>query len=398
MERHELARLLGIPLARDGGLPRLVLERSPEAFMRAFAEAVAGGGPVFLGNPEWSGAERASAARHLEARGGEGPGWLMIPSGGSSGEGLRFARHDAGTLAAAVRGFCTHFGMERVNCLGLLPLNHVSGLMAWMRCLQTGGAYLPWNWKELEAGRFPPGLPDPCCVSLVPTQLQRLMRSEAAVGWLKAFQVVFVGGAPAWAGLLDEAARLGLRLSPGYGATETAAMVAALRPEEFLNGARGCGRALPHARIEVGPDGSVTVAGDSVFRGYFPQVREDRTWATGDIGEVGPDGSLHILGRSDDVVITGGKKVAPREVEEALRASGQFEDVAVIGLADPEWGQVVVACHPRAERAPSRESVDAALAGLPSYKRPKRYIALSQWPRNAQGKINRAELARLAVG
>jgi o-succinylbenzoate---CoA ligase len=188
---------------------------------------------------------------------------------------------------------------------------------------------------------------------------------------------------------------LEIPLSPSYGATETAAMVAALRPEQFLNGGRGCGTALPHARIEI-VGGVVQIGSEALFRGYYPAVREGTTWMTGDLGEIDAGGGLVIHGRSDDLILTGGKKVSPLEVEEALRASGEFDDIAVIGLPDAEWGRVVVACHPASARLPDRGRIEAALSGLAPFKRPKRYAAISPWPRNAQGKINRAELARLA--
>ena len=394
MERGRLAELIA---AHRGGAQAngpVIEEGDPVRFMASFAAVVSGGGNIFLANPSWRSWERADLGRLA----GTGPcgerGWLMIPSGGSGGE-LKFARHDGWTVAAAVGGFCAHFGIERVNSVCVLPLHHVSGFMAWMRSALTGGEFLPWSWREAEAGRFPADLPPNCCISLVPTQLQRLLASEAAVAWLRKFRVILVGGGPAWEGLIEEAARLALPLSTSYGATETAAMVAALRPEEFLGGMRGCGSALPHARIDL-VGGVVRITGESVFRGYFPGLLDGRSWTTGDLGDLGADGSLRILGRQDDLIVTGGKKVSPAEVEAALRSSGEFEDVAVIGLADPQWGQAVVACHPGEMRPPSRERVDAALSVLASFKHPKRYAGIAPWPRNAQGKLDRAELARLA--
>jgi O-succinylbenzoic acid--CoA ligase len=145
-------------------------------------------------------------------------------------------------------------------------------------------------------------------------------------------------------------------------------------------------------------DRVVRVAGESVFRGYFPEMRVQRAWTTGDLGVFGTDGSLSILGRSDDMVVTGGKKVLPAEVEAALMRSGEFEDVAVVGIPDPEWGQLVVACHPGGARPLGDGRIRDALSGLASFKHPKRYVVVSPWPRNAQGKINRAELLRLAAG
>lgn len=398
MERGELAALLGVRARAGANAPsRAIEERDPARFMAAFAQAVAAAGNVFLANPSWKAAERAVLARLMTDAASQGDGWLMVPSGGASG-GLKFARHDGRTIAAAVGGFCRHFGLARVNSVCVLPLYHVSGFVAWMRSAMTGGSFIPWDWKQLESGVFPRGLPEECCISLVPTQLQRMLASREAVDWLRRFRLVFVGGAPAWEGLLGEAARLKLPLSPGYGATETAAMAAGLRPEEFLRGVRGCGSALPHVKIQIEEGGVVRISGESLYRGYYPDFRVDRTWTTGDLGSFDANGSLRILGRGDDMIITGGKKVSPAEVEDALRASGEFEDVAVVGVADAEWGQVVVACYPRGGAEPRPERLRAALESLAAYKHPKRYRAVSPWPRNAQGKVNRAQLASLAAG
>ena len=396
MERGDLAKLLGARAAPTGRVSRVVLESDPARFMSSFAEAASAGGNVFLADSAWRSAERAELARLVEAGGAGERGWLMIPSGGAGGA-LKFARHDGWTIAAAVEGFRRHFGMERVNSVGVLPLHHVSGFMAWMRSALTGGSFTPWNWKEVEAGRLPPAPPADGCISLVPTQLQRLLASAEAVAWLRKFRIIFLGGGPSWEGLVGEAARLGLPLSPCYGSTETAAMVAALKPEQFLGGWRGCGTPLPHAKVDL-VDGVLRGAGESVFRGYFPEIRAERSWLSGDLGSFDSRGSLIIHGRQDDIIITGGKKVSPGEVEAALRLAGEFEDVAVIGLPDPEWGQLVVACHPPLARALDRGRIEAALSGLAPFKHPKRYAGISPWPRNPQGKIERAELARLASG
>jgi O-succinylbenzoic acid--CoA ligase len=294
-----------------------------------------------------------------------------------------------------VRGFSAHFGLRRVSSVCVLPLHHVSGFMAWMRSALTGGAFVPWSWKDLESGRFPGSMPDDACLSLVPTQLQRLLGSSAALEWLRRFRIIFVGGGPARADLLDKAARLRLPVSTGYGSTETAAMAAALLPERFLAGERGCGKAMPHAKIDL-VGGIVRVSGESIFRGYHPGHDGSATWLSGDEGTLDGEGRLQIIGRSDDVIVTGGKKVGASEVEAALGASGLFEDVAVVGVPDPEWGELVVACHPPG-RSPSRSEVSAALGSIASYKHPKRLVEISPWPRNAQGKMNRAELRRLAA-
>lgn len=333
----------------------------------------------------------------MDRRGGEtADGWLCVPTGGTSGA-VRFARHDEKTLGAAVRGFREHFGIGKVNAVDVLPPFHVSGLMARARCAVTGGTHVAWDWKRLERGERPVVNEDePWVISLVPTQLQRLLAGRDAVEWLRRFRVVLVGGGPAWPALLDTAAESGVRVAMSYGMTETAAMVAAQRPEEFLAGDRTSGMAMPHATIDCKVDGTIGIQTASLFLGYWPERREGRAFETSDVGEIDANGRLHVRGRRDATIITGGEKVNPAEVEAVLRSTGQFEDVAVVGVPDAAWGAAVVACYPGNGRVPDWSRVESAVAALAGFKRPKRFVAVKAWPRNEQGKVNRSQLLRLA--
>lgn len=369
-----------------------------EAVVRACPGAVSRGGAWFLTDPAWTGERRAEAEQLFAQSDHEeraGLGWLGIPTGGTGGA-VRFARHDEATLGAAVRGFQTHFGLGRVNAVDVLPAHHVSGLLARVRCASSGGEHLPWSWKRLEGGDRPPlpPRPDGWVVSLVPTQLQRLLAAPGGAAWLRSFRIVFLGGGPVWPVLADTAAAARIPVALSYGMTETAAMVAALHPEEFLAGARHSGRALPHARLAIGVDGAIAVAGDSLFRGFWPAWRTGEWFTTDDAGNLGADGGLTVTGRRDAVIITGGKKVQPERVEAALRAALGGSDVAVIGVPDPVWGEKLVACVP-ASVGPSARGMD--IPSLAPHERPKRWVTVDPWPVNAQGKVNRAAL-RAAAG
>ena len=367
--------------------------------LRATGVAEEREGVFFLCDPRWAAAEREQvrALQELRADDGASEGWVCVPTGGTSGA-IKFARHDEQTLGAAARGFVEHLGIRKVNAVDVLPPFHVSGLMARVRCAVSGGTHVAWDWKRLEGGERPKVNDDePWVISLVPTQLQRLLAVKESAEWLRRFRVVLVGGAAAGKEVLDTAAEARVRVALSYGMTETAAMVAAQRPEEFLAGDRSSGAAMPQAKIACGEDGAITIEGASLFRGYWPERREERRFETSDWGEIDAGGRLHVRGRRDAVIITGGEKVNPSEVEAALRASGQFEDLAVVGVPDAEWGAAVVACYPKSERAQDWAAVDAALAELAGFKRPKRFVEVEVWPRNAQGKVNRAELGRLAA-
>jgi O-succinylbenzoic acid--CoA ligase len=378
MERAELTRLIAGTLGPD--------------------RCVRAGDNLFLVDPTWGAAEKA-AAQQLFSPAPSELGWLMIPSGGTSGN-LKFARHDEQTIAAAVAGFCAHFSIEQISSIGVLPLHHVSGFMAWMRTVLTGGHYLPWDWKKLEAGERPlrPASTPFWTISLVPTQLQRLIASAESAAWLSQFDAIFIGGAPSWPALLAAAAAADLPLSLGYGMTETAAMAAGLLPGEFRAGERSSGLSLPHLKMDLTPDGVVRITGESVYRGYFPQWEDSRTFLTEDLANFDFTGRIRLLGRRDAVIITGGKKVDPAEVEAVLRAAGLFADVAVLGVPDAEWGQRVTAFFPATQAAPEPFALERALSDLAGFKRPRRYVAVQEWPRNAQGKVNRKRLLELEQG
>ena len=406
MDRAELGRLLGAPagLVADSRREAVVIMASePGLFMTEFATAVAQGGVVMLANDAWGESERQQLAdlrkqAQTTPATAAGKGWLCIPTGGTGGQ-LKFARHDEETLTAAVRGFVRHFGVTQVNAAGVLPLHHVSGLMAWLRCALTGGEYSPLDWKTIEGGTRPTlaNKPDGWVISLVPTQLERLLRQPAAVNWLKSFRRVFLGGGPAWPALLDQAAAHQLPVSPGYGLTESAAMITALRPEEFLAGIRSSGAALPHATVKIGAEDAIVLGGGALFRGYHPQWCDGGDFVTQDHGRIDGHGHLHVAGRRDAVIITGGEKVEPAEIEAVLRDTGQFPEVVVLGLPDAKWGQLVVAVYP-GHAQPNFHQAIQVMSRLAVYKRPKRYIPLvGPWPANEQGKVDHLGLLERVV-
>lgn len=119
----------------------------------------------------------------------------MIPTGGSSGK-IRFAIHTWETLTAAVRGFQEFFAVEQINSCCVLPLYHVSGLMQFLRSFTTGGKLIVVPFKTLESLTSPFNFaeqfaPANSFLSLVPTQLQRLLQRPAAVDWLTQFRIIF---------------------------------------------------------------------------------------------------------------------------------------------------------------------------------------------------------------
>ncbi|NJL20937.1 MAG: AMP-binding protein, partial [Leptolyngbyaceae cyanobacterium SM1_3_5] len=266
----------------NGELPTILLtECDSIEFLAGLLAAAAIGAPIVLANPQWVESDWQQIARIIQPNcvWGDCPivpssaatnavrGSVMIPTGGSSGQ-IRLAMHTWRSLTASVRGFQTYFSQSQINSVCVLPLHHVSGLMQFWRGYVTGGTLAIAPFKSVQAGLRPAVDPATCFLSLVPTQLQRLL--DGATDWLRQFHTVLLGGAPAWPELLDRAQALQIRLAPTYGMTETASQIATLRPDDFLQGRRSCGLVLPHVEIRCNPIEPLQIRARSLCLGYYP--------------------------------------------------------------------------------------------------------------------------------
>jgi len=318
---------------------------------------------------------------------------VVLGSGGSMGR-RRWCLQPLTHLEASVHAtgaWLRGLGIDPRGALVVnpLPWHHVSGLMPWLRS-HFWGAEHRWlpsaQLRQLEALPLPPPSGGVAVLSLVPTQLHRLLAQPAGVRWLREFAVIWVGGAPLAEAEAMRSQELGLRLAPCYGSTETGSMVAALAPEAFLEGQGGCGLPLPHAELRIDPlAGAVEVRTTSLSPGHLeggrlrPLEREGGGWwRTGDGGRL-DRGGLTVLGRLDGAVHCGGETVFPEAVEQALQnlANQQALPLGALLLMaqpDPEWGQRLVALVRRRDGTNGEELIVALqglAADLPPAQRPR---------------------------
>jgi O-succinylbenzoic acid--CoA ligase len=396
--------------------PKIIIaERSPVRFLASFIAAVASKCPVFLCNPDWSLEEWKQVFNLVQPDIILGiddnfskssipnfqvpiPNGIMIPTGGSSGK-IKFAIHTWQTLTASVVGFTEYFQINTVNSFCILPLYHVSGLMQFIRCFTTKGKLVITESKKLETSQLPNINPSQFFISLVPTQLERILQNPDLTQWLSRFATVLLGGAPPWDNLLIKARFHQIRLAPTYGMTETASQIATLKPDEFLQGKFNSGKILPHAKIIIdNKSGNIKIQSQSLALGYYPRIWENTdNFAVDDIGFLDDQGYLHIVGRNSDKIITGGENVYPIEIESAIRKTNLVLDVCVIGIDDKYWGQALTAIYiPNHENISSLEIETQLRKQLSKFKIPKYWISLPVLPRNTQGKINRQQLQQIA--
>lgn len=296
---------------------------------------------------------------------------LIIQTSGSTGKPKRVVLSRDAMRASAM---ATH---QRLGGPGQwelnLPPTYVAGVQVLYRSVVAG-----------EAARRR-------CVSLVPTQLIRLMRD----GWqpgatrrpLTEYDAVLIGGGPLHATVRAEAESQGIRIVQTYGMSETCG---------------GCvydGVPLDGVEMRI-EDGQVLLRGPMLFGGYDGDPERTRRaladgwFHTDDLGSIDADGRLHIEGRADDVIISGGVKIPARAVATAVTAHTAVMAAEVVGVTDEEWGERVVAV------VAARDPI--SLAGVrdlvePRSWAPRQLVVVSDIPQLSNGKPDRMAMKELAV-
>jgi o-succinylbenzoate---CoA ligase len=312
---------------------------------------------------------------------------VVIATSGSTGQ-PKGAELTAAALLASARASLDRIGAsggERWLCG--LPAFHVAGVQVLVRSLLAGR-------EPVVSGRLDAQVVAGCeCayVSLVPTQLRRLLDSGAP---LRAFRAILLGGAAPPAGLLAQARSAGARVITTYGMSETCG---------------GCvydGMPLDGVSAEIGADGRIRLAGPVLFSGY--RLRPDLTAAaldagwfvTSDLGSFDAAGRLAVLGRADDLINSGGEKVVAGQVEAVLATCSAVRDAIVVGIPDPEWGERVTAVVVPADPAapPGLDLLRAHARGrLPAYAVPRGLVLLAKIPLLPSGKPDIQAVRRLGI-
>jgi O-succinylbenzoic acid--CoA ligase len=357
-------------------VPRLVAidARGDEGFVDALRAAWDRGDAVLPVDPRLPAPARerllAAVGAGLPSRDGDA---VVVATSGTTGDPKGVVlTHEAVRASALATSRCIGVDPGHDHWLACLPLAHVGGLSVVMRALLTGTRLTVQPQFE-PAAAVASGA---TLVSLVATALRRIDPA--------AFRVIVLGGSAPPSALPPNVVTT-------YGMTETG------------SGVVYDGVPLDGVEVDVA-DGQIRLRAPMLLRCYRTVVdgevverdpRDGDGWfATGDGGGIGPDGRLRVSGRLADVVVTGGEKVWPTPVEEAIRGLASVADVAVAGRPDPEWGERVVAfVVPAPGEVPTLDGVRAAVREvLPAYCAPKELVLVDDLPRTALGKVRRHQL------
>lgn len=328
----------------------------------------------------------AAGARRIDGEAADPEIALIVHTSGTGGA-PKFVQFDRRAIDAAVACSASALGASDADrWLCCLPLAHVGGLLVLLRAVLLGAPVTIHPGFDAVAVAAERGS---AFTSLVPTMLGRLIAAGAE---LSGFRAILVGGAHLSPDLRASAEHASASVIETYGLTET------------CGGVVYDGVPLPGTEMRIDPEGGIELRGPTLMRGYrfdpsatAAAFTEDGWLRAGDAGEIDGEGRLHVVGRFDDQINTGGEKVWPDEVEAALREHPGVRDVAAGGRPDPEWGQRVAVWVVPADPSdpPSLDELRAFVAlTLPRHAAPRELTLAERLPRTASGKLRRAALPR----
>ncbi|SDJ88614.1 2-succinylbenzoyl-CoA synthetase [Ferrimonas sediminum] len=316
----------------------------------------------------------------------------LILTSGSSGF-PKAAMHSLANHLASASGSARCIPLQAGDrWLASLPMFHIGGLAILFRCLGAGATLvLPRQRDLLDTLREQPVTH----LSLVATQLARILGADDSSSLMDGLKVLLLGGGPMPASLLSQLDTHPVQAFTSYGLTEMASQVT-------TGPANACGlsgQLLPQRQLRI-RQGIVEVRGATRFMGYYQQGQlqtpfdDDGWFHTKDRGRW-TQGQLEILGRADNMFISGGENVQPEEIEAALKQHPQIQDALVFPEANPEFGYLPVAVLHCRETLPAPSDLDQFLAPrLARFKRPRRYL---NWPSGLSQyglKVSRLSVAR----
>ncbi len=338
----------------------------------------------------------------------------LVYTSGTTGQPKGVMHSHGNDVSIAMNCVMEYSLSRRDAALHIAPLYHVGGMQAYFIPHLMVGA------TNVLLGRYDPlatleAIQAECVTTLfaVPRQIQELLFHPRLGDFdLSTLRMITTGGAAISAATMERVIReLCPNVYNGYGMTE-ASLALLLHPEEALSHLGSCGKPTLITRCRVmrdtgepadtGEVGQLVVRGPQTMLGYWndPPGTERKLrdgWLhTGDLFSVDADGFYTFHGRADDMIVSGGENIYPREVEEVLYRCPGVKEAAVVGLPDPRWGSVVAAYLVKGSPDLSAEAVDAfcrASPDLAPFKRPRRIAFLEALPMNPSGKVLKRELA-----
>ena len=328
---------------------------------------------------------------------------LLVYTSGSTGQAKGVLHSPKTLMANAIAAWDAHDMTANDRILSALPLFHVGGL-----CIQTLPALLLGAQVRLLARFDPAGwlsavAADQITLSLlVPPVMKALLEhSDFETTNLSSLRLLMAGSSIVPKNLIDAFHHRGLLLGQVYGATETGPVSIVLKADQALHKVGFAGWPAKDVSVtllnETNAIGEIALRAPNLMLGYLHELLRDRNmwFATGDLATRSSDGCYRVVGRSNELIISGGENIHPAEIENQLLTIAGIAEVAVIGQPDERWGEVAVAClvadvgmEPMADEI-LRNILEAHIA---RFKIPRAFVWMNSLPKSALGKVQKADL------
>ncbi|MFM9151781.1 MAG: AMP-binding protein [Candidatus Planktophila sp.] len=308
---------------------------------------------------------------------------LIVETTGSSGTKKSVALTSAALLASTRAALDFLQARPGQTWALLLPIHHIAGINVLIRSLELGTTPVDLrNAAEYPATDFS---------AVVPTQIYRALNGDQKLlSHLKAAKFVLVGGARIQEDLLVQALDAGISIIRTYGMSETSG---------------GCiyeGTPLNGVKVKISEEGLIQISGSILASAYLNHKnlwsqQFDGTWfTTSDLGRIDDDGTVEVLGRADDVYVTGGEKVSLVEVVETLEKTFPLQQWSAVAVADAQWGQRLVIAVVGADH-PTLDQIGVHISKvIGEFAKPKQLLTYAQMPTIGIGKIDTLSIVKRA--
>lgn len=329
---------------------------------------------------------------------------LIIPTSGSSGS-AKYVQLTFSNLFESIISSDSFINHSIYDIwFASLPFYHIGGFSIIIRTICSGcSIIIP---KNLEQQKIYSTLiiEKPTLISFVPIMMKRILDQDLKP-WKK-LRHILIGGSSVQESIINKSLNNLWPISLVYGSTETASMVSICSSENLVAHGLSAGKPLPGVNISIVKNvdlennkdeiGTITIESKTVSKGYLNNINlkvlKDGKFCSNDLGKIDKNGNLHIYGRADKIVISGGENISLLEIERIL--SGKFNESIVVGIKDEKWGQSYVVITDSTEKNIDTDVKNYLVKELPRFKLPKEVIRIEKIPKNDMGKIQKAELQK----
>ncbi len=331
---------------------------------------------------------------------------LMMFTSGSTGEPkcVQLTFDNLYASAKSADSFIDHNNAD--IWLAALPFYHIGGFSIITRTIISGcSMVIPKALKDNDLytsiEKYKPSL-----LSLVPTMLGRMI--DKGMNPWENLRILFVGGGAATENLISRALKKKWPIVTVYGSTETASMVTVSSTKNLEMNGMSAGVMLDSVEISISDSefnndtsGEIVVSSKSVAHSYLNLTHnetsslKDGKYFSNDIGKIDSNGNLYIIGRKDEIIISGGENISLAEIENLLNKERNIQDCAVLGVFDEKWGQSYVVITESKENNVKNEIYKFLKERLVKFKLPRKIYKLDEIPRNELGKIQKNKIKEL---